>query len=449
MKLGNIALYVFFTLLVVPHMSGTHISTGKIDTKEGEEVWLTIFVHGIMSVQPHLSFETIFKLFHDRVENSFYAHAVKNIRTDQFFHRNQAMQEFGLQPIDKQSSYAGDASCALALLFDQVYGLKINQKPENNYYYTYGWSGLLSHTIRLRESCDFFVEIAQELQKFHSRGIKPKMRVIGYSHGGNIVLGLAQGRRNKLVNFDFHIDEAILLGIPVQVETDHYISDPLFKKIYHIYSATDRIQTIDCFSFKRFGSSKCFNGQSGQPLPSNLVQIELRMFRNTINKNGGFSGGHDKRYCFDNEAILAGRSHGLRNCSPGHCELWFFGWTHAHYRANFPLSPLPIVVVLPFILESVKEHAHNFPPQQHIVADIRPHQERLIIRSKEDKRNKFVEQFLSADQLNELKDKAREFSFKRVTYADYLEHVTRAFEKTRQELVYTLFDPRTKTYNHR
>ncbi len=414
-------------------------SRKKTAHQEEQEVWITVFVHGIMSVQPHMNLETVFRLFKDEVEDSFYAHTVKTIRTDPFFHRNQAMQELGMQAIDKQSSYTGDASCALAILFDEVYAMKGTNKPEQNHYYTFGWSGLLSPSIRLREARSFYVSLGHIIQKFRKRGINPKIRVIGYSHGGNIVLGAAQGRRDNLTDFDYLIDEVILLGVPIQSETDFYINDPFFKKIYNVYSMADRIQTVDCFAGSRFGSNKYFKKRYDLVLPNKLTQIELKLLRNTNNKTHK-PRNRDKRFNFDDPAIVSGRSHGLRDSSPGHCELWFFGWTHAHYRTHFPFSPLPIVAILPYILETIKEVEHTLPRQEHIIADIRPHQETLVVRTKNSCHKKHICNFLNNDQLEDLKDRAREFSFKRVTYEDYKEHIKAAFEQTREQLANMLFD---------
>lgn len=399
------------------------------ETHQQPETWITVFVHGIMSVQPHLSLGNIIRLMNDCVENSFYSHTVYNIRTDTLFHRNQAMQGLGLLPIDKESTYAGDASCALATLFDQVYSWTNGSNPNNNYYYTYGWSGLLSPSIRLREAKEFYVALSHEIQRFRDQGIEPKIRIVGYSHGGNVVLGLAAGRQEGLSEYPFTIDETILLGVPVQLDTDIFLNDPIFKKIYHFYSLSDRIQAIDCFSYKRLFSRKIFTKRRGFELPDNLIQIELRLMRNTTSKRY-IPKAIDLRYNFDNRAIIAGHSPLLRNSSPGHCELWFFGWTHAHYRNQFPLSPLPIVAIMPFVLEKVKEYEYLYTPTCHMVADIRPEQEVLIVRRKNDPCSKHVIDFLTLDQLEQLKDKSREFSFKRVTYEDYNERIKAAFERT-------------------
>lgn len=404
------------------------LATTKPMPPAEQEIWMTIFVHGIMSIQPHLNVENILRLLNDRIEGSSYQLAVREIRTDPFFHRNQAMQNVGLLPIDKKSAYAGDTSCALAVLMDQVSYWKSGQLSDNNLYYTYGWSGLLSPRIRLQESHDFYLALIQEIDRLRACKIRPKIRIIGYSHGGNIVLGLAQAYAEDAQKSLPLIDEIVFLGVPIQVETDHFVTSPLFKKIYNFYSLLDRIQSAECFSFKRFGSQKYFIPRSNLQLPNNLVQIEFKLLRNTKLRQRRAKQG-DKRYNFNDTNILAGRSHGLRNSSPGHCELWFFGWTHAHYRSYFPLIPLPIVVILPYVLDTIKEIEDSFSHRCHLVADIRPHQETMIIRAKYDYKKRYVIPFLSQEQLEELKDTSREFSFKKATYQDYKEHIKAAFKR--------------------
>ena len=91
----------------------------------------------------------------------------------------------------------------------------------------------------------------QEVDSFRKQNIEPKVRVIGYSHGGNVCLYTAKVAQKAQEN-GLSIDELILIGMPVQSETDHLINDPMFKKIFHIYSRGDRIQKLDFFSFNRF-----------------------------------------------------------------------------------------------------------------------------------------------------------------------------------------------------
>ena len=150
------------------------------------------------------------------------------MRQEPFFYQNQAMQGFGLHKIDKTKVGPGLASSGLAKILDEVTLLSHGPRI-TNHYYTYGWSGLLSPTNRYKDSYGLYTAIEQELAKFKTQGITPKIRVIGYSHGGNVVLNLGAVRQKMPVNKQLIIDESIILGTPIQKETDYLVNDPVFK----------------------------------------------------------------------------------------------------------------------------------------------------------------------------------------------------------------------------
>ncbi len=108
------------------------------------------------------------------------------MRKDQFFYKNQAMREIGLHRADPNDVGEGKAANAMARLFEEMNVIVGGQK--NNYYYTYGWSGLLSPKTRYKDAELFFIALEKELQKYHDQGIYPRVRVIGYSQGGNVCL---------------------------------------------------------------------------------------------------------------------------------------------------------------------------------------------------------------------------------------------------------------------
>ena len=59
------------------------------------------------------------------------------------------------------------------------------------------------------------------------------MRVIAYSHGGNLALQLGAVHVTKSAEEQFTINELFLFGTPVQTETDYLINSPLFNKVYN------------------------------------------------------------------------------------------------------------------------------------------------------------------------------------------------------------------------
>ncbi len=111
------------------------------------------------------------------------------------------------------------------------------------HFYLFGWSGALSFKEREKAARRLYEQItklrADYLQKY---GKEPIIRIISHSHGGNVVLLLVKVKdpADMLI-----IDELILLAVPVQEETKEFASDPLFKKIYSLYSYVDTLQVVD------------------------------------------------------------------------------------------------------------------------------------------------------------------------------------------------------------
>ncbi len=136
--------------------------------------------------------------------------------------------------------------------------------------------------------------------------------VIAHSHGGNVGLYLAHAEnefKKGLV-----IDKLILLGTPVQSETEKYVGAPCFKKIYNFYSRGDQVQKIDLISTHDDWSRRKFAPQK------NLVQIEVR----------------------------------CGNKKPGHTELWLFnGKDNWVCRDNLSIAPFPFFVFLPPIIREL------------------------------------------------------------------------------------------------
>ena len=81
MKHATLNARMFFLSLLLSLCFFENIKT----TDEKKEIWVTIFVHGIMSIQPYLSPGLICKLFNDSIENTLYADVVYKIRKNTLF----------------------------------------------------------------------------------------------------------------------------------------------------------------------------------------------------------------------------------------------------------------------------------------------------------------------------------------------------------------------------
>ena len=171
---------------------------------------------------------------------------------------------------------------AIANLHEKIYKELTFREPTENRYYTYGWSGLLSDKARKREAVEFYRSLAQEATPYQALGKTPRIRLISYSHGGNFCLNLASAKPADKELATLVIDELIFMGVPIQKETDYLLNDPIFKRVYNIYSRGDRIQKLDFFSFDRFFSNRIFKDRDGFKVPKNkLIQIQLRLTRNS------------------------------------------------------------------------------------------------------------------------------------------------------------------------
>lgn len=350
-----------------------------------KEVWITIFIHG--TIKPKLALYSIINVMRDHLENSHYRQTLHFLRQDPCLYQTHAIQNVGLQPINRnqQKNYTG--ACALAELYDAIFSL-YNHSSLENIYYTFGWSGLLSTIHRYEDAKKLYKYLTNLVEEYQARNIKPRIRIIAYSHGGNVALNLALVRQHQQhTSPPFSIDELIMLGVPIIKDTEDFIHDCLFKRIYHFYSPGDRAQTKDWVSAQR-RSHRCFHAKFLKPLPNNLTQIKLKMTA------------YQPRSLY----MPHGKPKGRTNCTaPGHIELWFFGWTPDWYRKSFPLYPLPTVSFCSYIIDHL---CHLTEQYRHMEVNIHPQKEVMIARSFGPKfsRQHHTIPFISQEKLTQLKD---------------------------------------------
>ena len=402
MKFAHKLLKQFMAVLAFMLLSLVHATDTTAGKKiEPEEVWITIFIHGIINIKPHLSVSNLIRFMRDQITDSIYARAVEIMRKDPFFYQFYAMQGLGLQKIDILLTTPGHASGAFAIAYDAFNALNTLNPHQKNIFYTFGWSGLLSTQIRYQEAALFYEQLETEIIEYRKLGINPKVRVIGYSHGGHVTLNVGAYFNNLIshkcdttsnnskltenhttadnksnpsnpgddtaLNKKWTIDELVLIGVPIISDTDFLISSPLFKKVYHFYSPGDRVQVVDCLATNRFFSHRIFNPRIGFFLPDNLTQIQLR-FKRIARTNFARNGckHHTKHY----PPKL------LRNADPGHTELWSFGWT-AGYRQYLPFYPFPAGAYIGYIINALSQCE---PFGNHVVVDIHPFENSMMIK---------------------------------------------------------------------
>ncbi len=416
MKTSRIRLSIFFIFAALPFST------------QATQVWMNVYIHGIISIKPHITVTNFIRFLTDNVKESIYAETVLGMRDDPFFYQNQTMQGRGLIPIQLNPLQKPGASASLmANVYEQINQLKDTQATQN-LYYTYGWSGLLSRSERYCDAKQCLLDIEKEVLRLRSLGINPKVRLIGYSHGGTIVLKMAMAKRNEQLNPQFTINEAILIGTPIQFDTDYLIDDPLFEKVYNIFSRGDRVQKLDFFSCGEFFSEQIFKPHCGfEKLPDKLTQVEIRVIRKRGEKCTTVCVANNQEpLLYDGKRC----SRLIRNVSPGHMELWFFGWTPRHYRATFPLYPLPIVGFLPYILSSVNSLAHSDPKTPFVVT-IDAQRNSMIIKNNFLCPEAYQFPFIGLNNLASLQKQALDYQPIQATYnqEEYHKHITRAYDQ--------------------
>jgi hypothetical protein len=218
--------------------------------------------------------------------------------------------------------------------------------------------------------------LSHEIKTFHEKGIYPKIRLVGYSHGANICINLARAQK-QYPNQTIVVDELILLGCPIQNSNDFLINNPMFIDIYNLYSKKDRIQPLDPFAHTGFFAERLFKNRPTFFVPPKVTQANMRVTRIQNRKN---------RYGINPVLITKGQlwnrgSYYLHDQSPGHVELWSFGWTPKFYRNHFVLFPYPMVIFIPFMLSVLKQSALEYNSTKYpITIDLRPDHEEIIIK---------------------------------------------------------------------
>lgn len=358
-------------------------------SKEKETVYVTILIHG--TTRPYVNLQNFRSIANsEEVENSPYATINNFVREKCLFSKTQPLQALGLQKIDLKKRFKGDASGAFATAMDHM-NKKLNPN-QKNIYFTFGWSGLLSTKARIKSAHKLCRALRKINREAKIKNKKVFIRLIAYSHGGTVALNLAKIRRAKKVK----IDELIMFGMPVQKDTDYLINSEIFKKIYHFYSPSDRIQGLDLISSEYFFCHKTFIPRKDFKLPKKLTQVKVHVTHNQITD------------CLCNFKKCPHKKIVYKqfNRNPGHSELWNFGWASRGYRKNFPMHPFPVAVFAPLYIDAINEHNSQF---KHLIIDVKPKQDKLVImdnggRSKTVK----LKTFLPIEELECLKNELYE-----------------------------------------
>lgn len=344
-----------------------------------QEDWITIFVHGIVSMEGKLPINEIIDMFRDNLENTKYSKRVKINRLSKFNCMSQPKQGLGLLPIDGSTASYSSATL-FADLYDEINS--IYYPHQNNSYYTFGWSGLLSYLESYKEAIVFYKQLRNLIQDYKKSGKDPKIRILGYSRGGTLALNLAAVRQSEYPQDSFKIDEIILVGCPILRANACLVEDSMFKKILNVYSHGDRVQRLDFFAPRSFISRKKFHEPITLNTKSKLKQVGVTFYG---------------RYLRNSKKVLPSNLRGVCEQSPGHIELWSFGWSLNMYRNRLIIHPLPVAVFTPYF--SYISEYDNCP--QNFNLDIYP-EDNLSVFYENSKKDCLQADFISHDQLIDL-----------------------------------------------
>jgi len=382
-----------------------------------EPMQITVFVHGIMK-PPDLSISNIIKIMRSNIDNSLYYRTIYHMRRNPLLLQAQPMQDLGLHKIYLSPDAPKSACQAVAHLYD-IQLEHLNIKPEFHTYYTFGWSALLNYDRRVEGAQQLYEALHTELDKLEEKGIKPTVRVIAYSHGGNVSLNLAKVKAEdtKKRNRDLIINELITVGMPIHRENDLLLSSDVFKKIFHLYSNEDAVQGM--FTRRQFTHNK------NTTIPGKLTQVRTRVTKKIKLKHKVKLRKEDPNY-----KILESHKVKLVHKDPGHIELWCFNWGNSSsYRNSFPLNPLPMMAFIPTIIHHL--HTHQ-PKRRNISFDYCPSECAALIRRKERLLKQAIP-FLPKDIQNKMWKLAESYTPKNWTAEMYQNEIDKAMKLAREE----------------
>lgn len=147
----------------------------------------------------------------------------------------------GLHHYNELPAHIGLIKCA-----EELYGSAPALFPLEHCYF-FGWSGRLSPQERRRGAYKLYAAI----KTLHSDPAlhDAEITLITHSHGGNVALYLGDIAKENNDSV-LKIKRLILMGCPIQDETECYAHESVFESIYNLYSVIDLMQVADAQGLK-------------------------------------------------------------------------------------------------------------------------------------------------------------------------------------------------------
>jgi len=407
------AIYYFYSFLVNYHLEIQSLANQDAERLKHNDVYLNIFVHGSFGTM--LGMLSLPKIAQDEVKGTLYRSVIKEMRKDPRHFTEQPILNKGLikitptfDPIEVENKKL--AVYPILKAYESMLS-RASAQYQTNHFYTFGWTGLMSQTRRRLESIRFYNELSEELEVYHSKGVTPKIRIITHSHGGNLCLNLAAinkiiqqpnlvditkwsnnqneneslnemyklikelpnkesaKQQAKMKKFDylpsnnnFTVGELILLGSPIQPETEFLCTYGFFEKIYNFYSEKDYIQRMDFISTKQGYSSQRISDlivkRCNQANKLKLIQARIMIERDWAKANLDkprldIPGLKPENSSILNQVLSSAQTYfSDETKDPTHKDLWFIDWGRENENI---FAPVPIVVFVPLLLQTISQ----------------------------------------------------------------------------------------------
>ena len=138
--------------------------------------------------------------------------------------------------------------------------------------FMFKWSAGFSLEEREKAACQLYQALKQVCAEYNVGKNNIKLRLIGFSEGGNVVLSLPKFKDGQ----PFSVDELVLIGTPVQDVTACNVTDPMFKRVFNLYSSLDAIQIIQPQAKYSVPPTSRLSTRRFKDSP-NLVQAKVRL----------------------------------------------------------------------------------------------------------------------------------------------------------------------------
>lgn len=127
-------------------------------------------------------------------------------------------------------------------------------KHDKASYYMFNWDGAIYPIKHKKQASNKFYLALKNYKELYK---KNKIILVGCSHGGSVILGMADDlKKDKIA-----IDLVVLLGTPISKKNEEYATirtddgSFVFQTIINVYSEIDYIQPLDLF-FNNFNFCK-------------------------------------------------------------------------------------------------------------------------------------------------------------------------------------------------